>query len=286
MSIQINHGWKITNASLDDIYNRVMAFRADIATRAQDLVANEAARRWVDRFDARIYYLHTNPDKDLAPGSLDDIWAEIREEQERSIIKRVPEPLVDCEYTMNLYQLGDHVLGISHCQQAEWRDAWLETAGAHDYGYWDNTDRSDKVDAIGWKKRKDDWHTVIDDMMGTRCDGTGLSAVIHEGRAREPRPDEVLDRMACIGTRIANRTEDIIRGREINRLCGGDATKVNSGNIFRLLREASKFMETQAGQDQMSEVSRKLRSILPREITVEMLSTGTVEAAPGAPRQA
>lgn len=286
MSIQIYHGWKITDASVDDVFERVMAFRSDIATRAQDLVANEAARRWVDRFDARIYYLDTNPGKDLAPCSLDDVWAEIREEQERSIVNRTREPLVDCEYTMNLYQLGDHVLGISHCQQAEWRDAWLETAGAFAYGYWDDTCPSDKVDANGWQKRKDDWHAVIDDMLGSRCDGTGLSAVIHEGRAHEPRPDEVLDRMADIGTRIANRAEDAVRGREIIRLCGGDGTKVNSGNIVRLHLEASKFMETQEGQNQMSDVSRRLQTILPREITVEMLSTSNMEAASGAPRQA
>lgn len=279
MSIQINHGWRIINASLDDVFEHIMAFRAEISRQGQDLVAKEAARRWVDRFDARLHYLDTTPEKDLAPCSLDDIWAEIHEEQERSIVKRIREPLVDCEYTMNLYQLGDHVLGISHCQQAEWRDAWLETAGAHNYGYWDDTNPSDKVDAAGWQKRKDDWHAIIEDMLGSRCDGTGLSAVIHEGWTRQPRPGEVLNHMPCIGTRIVERAEDIVRSREIIRLCGGDDTKINAGNIVRLHMDASRFMKTQEGQDQRDAESKKLASILPREITTHMLMTGQMEAS-------
>jgi hypothetical protein len=286
MSIQIHNGWKIPNTTLEEAFERVQTMRAQVAVLSQDLVAKEAARRWVHRFDARLAFLEDNPEKECAPCSIDDIWNEIHEEQETSRIKRTRQPFVDCEFTMNLYQLDSHVLGISHCEHGDWRDAWLKTSGAYAYGYWDNTDPSTLVDAHGWAKRAKDWSSIFDDMDGIRCDGTGFSAVIHDGRTRQPTPDEVMKHMPCYATRLNERAEDIVRGAEILSLCGGDTSKVNVSNIFSLHSAASKFMKTCEGVDQLAATTRRLELVLPKEITVEMLSSEDMEAAPGAPRQA
>jgi hypothetical protein len=53
-------------------------------------------------------------------------------------------PLCDPTFAMSFLPHPDsRILGISHCEQDDWKERWLARPFVRDYAYWNNTDRPD-----------------------------------------------------------------------------------------------------------------------------------------------
>lgn len=70
-------------------------------------------------------------------------------------------PDVDVEAQALFFPAGRRILMMAICEDREKIERMAEVFGAREYGYWNNTDRPDGVDARSWSRRKRDWSQAL-----------------------------------------------------------------------------------------------------------------------------
>lgn len=265
MSTKIYNGFRFSFRDLGRIHEVIMEWRADLRVlhqQAANCFVAEIATNMID-------------DEFIRPGShrgemplmkaINLLWdrqSEIKKSQRR-------DPSVDFEFTLSLMPFEDRIYGIVYTEQHEWLRLWMAKPFVEEFGYWDNTDAPEEITDSEWEERARVWSAIFEPAIMSAPSMAGFSAdCTHE--ALMPDSQHVAESAPSLLQRASRRAKFTVISAEVERLqslaVDKDSTRLQSFAV-----EGMKWFQSDVGQAAFEAEKCRLTSVLPPQITTEML---------------
>ncbi len=160
MSTKIYDGFVLTINNFERLNKEIIAFRKDItpivnkgywhylATISSNFIDNKLCNIPIDKEDKETtpyFYAEHNLRNDIT---------NVERTQQR-------DPWVDFETSLVFIPYNKKIFGIIYSEQKNIREMWFNKKFVKEYGYWDNTDRPEKISNKSWKLRGDIWDKIL-----------------------------------------------------------------------------------------------------------------------------
>lgn len=275
MSTKIYTGFRLRNTSLEQALELVNEFRPVIAEKSKEMLADSLAKRLVHQVDLIARNHAAGNMVPVEETTCDEVWDAMMSDLDEAL--RGGGFLIDSSsFQINLFALGDDVLGITHSAQDQWEDIWAKLPQVEDYHFQDQSDRPSHLTEAEWEQREADWNTVYGDKWWD-ANMYGLVATVHPERGPKPSIEDVFAKIPDMATRARAAARDKVRFKvmkEAEQKSGGKKS------WSFVLGPANDYLKTEAGQARVQQETERLMEILP-ELTLENLRDGVEFAGPG-----
>lgn len=277
MSTKAYSGFRMKQRTFPAVLEALQKSLSVLTAHSEERKARFLARRAAELID----HFHVGIQrgmkvKNLSHGALVEARQEMMERQRaiRADMRRDPEVDFDIKLTLWYSKKTNAYIGHIDAESSKALDLFLHTGVAGEFGYWNNTDRPDNLNERQWKKRADVWREI------TRPDALPACAV----SVPEPgfvRSTDAAQYVPTFDERVASVARDLALHEWVRESLTNGVEKLEMSRISRFLRRTN--LEGTDEHRLFREACKLVQSLLPREITKDMLSERFV--APLAPTQ-
>lgn len=272
MSTRIHSGYRLPGQTLDTVMTRIDGFRESFfAMRRAASAATLAthATRLID--DAAATVLTGEPPPRGADRPLSASLGDLVDRAHRIDREGLRDPEADFGLEIVLLRSAGDVLLLVNTERTAWEEAAMSELVAEPFGYWDNTDPPEDIEARDWDARRRLWNDALSADPHARPAFAGLTARLSETRIEAVPASAVALHVPTLDDRVMRTARTIARARILARHALSD---VPTSRIFRALAEADREMESPEGRQALDALARDLRPLLP-EIDADRLAGGS-----------
>lgn len=219
MSTKIYNGFAFVTSSLELALDDLKKFQKELKPIAERMFGKVVLDLAIEKLDCQL--LADQPEPPKRPFS--SAWFEVVDRQKKVNASRERDPEVDFDFDVSVIPLNHRgasfLLGIPFTDQPKFRELLEAKNWYVEYGYWNSTDRPDKVSAAEWTRRKRDWDKALPEGIPSLA-GYNFTLVSND-LLPPPKPEEILplqtsveDRARAIAREAMWRTS--IRGKDIS----------------------------------------------------------------------
>lgn len=160
MSIVIRNGYILDKHwSMGDLAKAAKGLQKEFEVQAKEKITEYIAAHAAQAHDQAVLG-EGDMGADGERNALQAASAEL-EKARAECAKGYRRPDVDVEAQALFFPAGRRILMMAVCEDQDTIARMAEVFGAREYGYWNNTDRPDEVDARSWSRRKRDWSQAL-----------------------------------------------------------------------------------------------------------------------------
>lgn len=273
MSTKVYNGFKFKSSDMIDIHTAIMDFRMELEALHLRALAELYAKLAVQMIDKAAMV----PGKHAGESPLVKAWENVITRQKEIKKTGGRDPDVDFDFSLSILPFRGEVYGIVYTEKSAWRDLWLEKDFVEDFSYWNNSDRPEGLSKDDWKHRSDVWH----DMFGTGIFTVPAMCGFNADCTREslhPSSEDVLAAVPSFEDRVLYHAINEVAGAEFGRRKAAmerdtpeEEQKFIPSHYFGMVTDARRWLTTEDGKLAVEAEVSRLRTILPPEITREIL---------------
>jgi len=172
------------------------------------------------------------------------------------------DPIDDFTFELSVYFVKDYIILLPFCEQNVVFEAMLKMPGVEKYGYWNNSDREDGISEEDWKKRKEDWESIIDKKANP------LIMRLDQYRLFTGTINRAINYIPSLDERIESISKDLVLN---NRMLGAERNE-----FTKVFMNFNKWLKTEEGKKALQE---KIE-IVKKKLTIEKITLETLENTP------
>ena len=307
MSIKVYDGKRLPSMSIQALHEWQRGLRNQVNRKAEELFAKELATYMVNLIhyaclhdaDAVENFLRKEM-KDaslnlscspylLASSHLYSLSKEAMASSVRDVLKdrldyRARLVVFPTRRYLHGITFGGMLLALFLTEQSVFRDLWEDYSGVREYGYWNNTDRPEKLKEWQWRDRARAWEKAFNGYSG---------GVLDNGLVYDLVPDVPLvsfeDVLAAVPS-FESRAKALARSRLYHRLLREEWAKTEWDNSltksrmaagFSTLLDISKriegYLNTEKGNvlfdEELAYVSSRIPAVIDKDVVLSSLSS-------------
>lgn len=158
MSTKIYNGFKIDSNDIFEVQNILMGHHEKVKEITENKTIEFLIRFAVEGLDK-----DTIEGKETKKNYLSEAGSSLMDRQREVKKSGYRDPVIDFEAEVVVIPYEGKFYGIYYSQQDAFLNNLLENPKVSEFGYWDNTERDDKVSAKEWKQRQKIWDGIFKD---------------------------------------------------------------------------------------------------------------------------
>jgi hypothetical protein len=266
MSVKIYHGFKFHSGSLQELQAFLMKWRGILKPLHHAELAAVHARIATDTFDQ----FFINPMAKAGKTPLMEAIHSVMDRQREIKKTGYRDCEVDFDFEVSILPHGRNIYGIIYTERSKWRDLFMDQPEISDFSYWDNSDKPDEITAREWRHRYKVWDAIllrgpdaIPAMRGLSAQCTTESIWIDaETIIPAIKPHEV---------RVRNLAKSAVMDAEFKRRMAGLSDAEVKAQVFSTFFDVEKWLKSPEGDAILQAKIKELETILPKELTKDML---------------
>lgn len=269
MSTKIHTGFRFTEHDIHAVHQRLMDWRAELASLHADMVARFLACTAAALID-RDALAQLEPDEvNAARKPLSSAYCQLRDRQ--ADVKRTMrrDPDVDFDFAVAIMPHDGRLYGIAYSEHTAWVKLFLSKPWIEGYAYWNGVDHPADVTDEEWDERERTWDAVLGPAAVPAM--VGFEARCTDILTPSPDVNEVLRHLKPPDLRAIA----FARQRVIDRRCSMDtADAQHMSRTVRAINDAVRWMtDTDEGKAALTTETALIVPLLP-VITGDMLRYG------------
>lgn len=275
MSTKIHNGLKLIAADFTELHQLIGGLRTDIIAAVAVKRIQHLAVTAVLLHDRRLAGLsHAEDDQQRSPISL--VWERLLDADSYcyggGTSRSHPNAYPDHTFELVIFPHNGGFYAMSFTEERGLERLLKDQPWVEDFGFWDNSDQPDDVRDEDWEARRRVWEQIIDGDCYMAVPGNGgYTVTLSPRQFGIPSWLEIQPEIRSHVLRVEQTAEELVRNEWLQQRAAEAKAAGRELSMSDLLGFGRARKNDTVWNQRINEEIKRLQSVLPAEITAEML---------------